>query len=111
MSLSLCLFVSVFDSDDNDHCQTIQAPAIETALRERCGINVKEFAMIATLEDGHTATFTSEKLVAQEKYLFNQEFRAAYFRYTGNNTAFICLYFGSEVDTFYRIWRIPSPRL
>lgn len=71
--------------------------AIETALRERCGIQVKEFAMIATLEDGTTAIFTSEKLSKHGKSLFPQQLREEYFRQTndtgsgnltGNNTSF-----------------------
>lgn len=61
----------------------VTQPAIETALREQCGIHIKDFAMIATLENGETASFTSEKLVEHGKSLFNREFKETYFRHTG----------------------------
>lgn len=82
---------------------------IETALRERCGIQVKDFAMIATLEDGTTATFTSEKVKGHEKYLFSQQFQEAFFRRTddagsgnpaGNSISFPCNCHGCKADAY-----------
>jgi len=101
------LFLRESGFDNSELCQAPPLAAIETALRERCGIHVKDFAMIATLDDGTTATFTSEKLVAHEKYLFSEQFKAFYFRQTegagsgnltGNGIFFTRHYHGCKAD-------------
>lgn len=64
---------------------SVPVQAVETALREQCGIQIKDFALIATLEDGTTHTFTSEKLMRQEKFLFNDGFKDMFFRQTNGH--------------------------
>lgn len=105
-SPSLCLATA--SSNNNEKCQPVQA--IETALREQCGIQVKDFAMIATLENGTTATFTSEKLIPQEKYLFNQEFKEMYFRHANGLTLLSFVFArGCNADMSPRtLWIVPS---